>query len=52
MEPDAFVQGKWFDKRTMVIRVLAADVSTCTSKGQGAMEVDIIYDYVVESGSN
>ena len=47
MKPETFAQGKWFSERTMIIRVAAADVSTCRSKGPDGVEVQRMYDYVV-----
>ena len=38
---------KGLDKRNMIIRVPAADVYTCTSKGPDGMEVERMYDSVV-----
>ena len=46
MEPETFVQGKWYE-RTMIIRVPAADVSTCRSKGPDGVEIKRMCDYVV-----
>ena len=47
MEPNAFVQGRWFDGRTMVIRVAAADVSKWRSRRLEEVDVERRYDYVV-----
>ena len=47
MEPDAFVQGKCSDERTMISRAPAADVSTCRSKSVDGAEVERMYDCAV-----
>ena len=49
MEPETFAQGKWFNERATIIRVPAADVSTCRSKGPDGVEVEVerMYEYVV-----
>ena len=38
MEPDTFVQGKWFTERTMATRVPATDVSPCRLKGPDGVQ--------------
>ena len=47
VEPGTFIQGKWSKERTMIIRVPAADASTCRSKGPDGVEVERMCDYVV-----
>ena len=47
MEPDSFVKGKWFDERTMIIRVPPADGSKCRWKGLDGVGAGRMYDYVV-----
>ena len=42
IDPGVFVKGKWFDEETMIIRVTAADVSTCRSKGHDGTKVERI----------
>ena len=36
------MKGKWFDEETMIIRVTAADVSTCRSEGHDGTKVERI----------
>ena len=47
MEPETFVQGKWFTERTMIMRAPAANLSTWRSKGPDGVEVERMWDYVV-----
>ena len=39
MELGAFVRGQWFDERIMIIRIPAADLSTCRSTCPNEVEV-------------
>ena len=40
------MQGKWFDERSMIVRI-PADASTCRSKGPEGVEAERMYDSVV-----
>ena len=41
------MQGKWLSERNMIIRLLAADISTCRSKDSDGVEKERMYDIVV-----
>ena len=47
MQPESFVQGKWFNENTMIIRLPAADVSTCRSKGPDGVKGERMYDHML-----